>query len=77
MGTDAFSQMVFDKVYKTDIDRLRSTEELWKFRRRPEPLEYDTVNAKVPEEAAAKEAVIKDGQRVWTVEENLVVFKDR
>ncbi len=77
MGTEAFAEAVFNKVYKTDIERLRSTRELWKFRRRPDALDYATASEKTPTGQEAKEAILKDGQRVWNLEENLVVFKDR
>jgi ubiquitin-like 1-activating enzyme E1 B len=43
MGTEAFPQLLFDKVYKDDIERLRSMEEMWKMRRPPTALDYATV----------------------------------
>ena len=77
MGTESFPQRLFDKVYKTDIERLRSSEEFWKTRRPPEILDYASVIEKAPEGMAAKEQILKDGQRVWALEENAVVFRDR
>lgn len=77
MGTDSFAQLLFDKVYKDDVIRLRSMEEMWKSRRPPEALEYATVIEKAVDADARKEKVLMDGQRVWTLEENVVVFKDR
>lgn len=76
MGTDSFAQLLFDKVYKDDVIRLRSMEEMWKTRRPPEALDYTTVIEKAADAEARKEKVLKDGQRVWTLEENVVVFKD-
>lgn len=77
MGTDSFPQLLFDKVYKDDVVRLRSMEEMWKTRRPPELLDYATVIAKASDAEARKEKILKDGQRVWDLEENVVVFRDR
>ncbi|RDW75092.1 hypothetical protein BP6252_06234 [Coleophoma cylindrospora] len=76
MGTSEFPQLLFDKVYKDDIVRLRSMEDMWKTRRPPEALDYATVLKTAEESALVKEDVIKDGQRIWNLEENLLVFKD-
>ncbi|KAG4032747.1 hypothetical protein MFRU_006g02110 [Monilinia fructicola] len=76
MGTDTFPQLLFDKVYKDDIIRLRSMEDMWKSRRSPEALDYATLNAEVGNDEAIKAAVLKDDQRVWNLHENLIVFKD-
>lgn len=76
MGTKSFPQLLFDKVYKDDVDRLRSMEEMWKTRRAPEPLDYATVIAKASDAEARKAEILKDGQKVWDLEENVVVFRD-
>lgn len=76
MGTEAFPRLLFDKVYKDDIVRLRSMEEMWKTRRPPEPMDYAEVLAKSTDAEARKQKIVKDGQKVWSLEENLVVFKD-
>lgn len=77
MGSESFPQLLFDKVYKDDIIRLRSMEEMWKSRRPPEPLDYETLSKEATEAEATKQKILKDGQRVWTLQENVVVFKDR
>lgn len=77
MSTDAFPQLLFDKVYKDDIIRLRSMEDMWKSRRPPEALDYATLNTEVENDEATKQAVLKDDQRAWSLNENLIVFKDR
>jgi ubiquitin-like 1-activating enzyme E1 B len=79
MGTESFPQMLFDKVYKDDVVRLRSMEEMWKTRRPPEPIDYNTViqEKEVVNAEANKAKILKDGQRVWNLHENVVVFKDR
>ncbi|KAB8293915.1 hypothetical protein EYC80_009388 [Monilinia laxa] len=76
MGTDTFPQLLFDKVYKDDIIRLRSMEDMWKSRRPPEALDYATLNAEAGNDEATNAAVLKDDQRVWNLHENLIVFKD-
>ncbi|KAI0973047.1 hypothetical protein F4678DRAFT_35890 [Xylaria arbuscula] len=76
VGTEKFSQMLFDKVFNKDIARLRSMEDMWKRRSPPEPLQYESVLAQATEANAKKESIIQDGQKVWTLEENLVVFND-
>lgn len=78
MHTDSFPQLLFDKVYKEDIERLRSMEDMWKNRRPPECLDYKTVLAKMEEnDAAPKDIVLRVDQRPWTMEENVFVFSDR
>lgn len=77
MGTDSFPQLIFDKVYKDDINRLRSMEEMWKSRRAPEPMDYASVIAQAVNHEARKQKIIKEGQKIWTLEENVMVFKDR
>jgi len=76
MGTESFPQLLFDKVYKDDIVRLRSMEEMWKTRRPPEPIDYATLLKEAAAAEEARDTILKDGQRVWTLHENLVVFRD-
>ena len=71
--------MLFEKVFNTDIVRLRSMEEMWKSRQPPTPLDYQTLMSQVSETIPsdeAKQAILQDGQKVWSLEENLVVFND-
>ncbi|KAI3341480.1 hypothetical protein F4824DRAFT_314727 [Ustulina deusta] len=76
VGTEQFSQMLFDKVFNKDIMRLRSMEDMWKSRSPPKPLQYGSVLSQTTQADAEKESTIQDGQKVWTLEENLVVFND-
>ncbi|KAI1201865.1 ThiF family protein [Nemania serpens] len=76
VGTEQFPQMLFDKVFNKDVARLRSMEDMWKSRRPPEPLQYDSVLRQASDAIAAKESIVQDGQKVWSLEENLVVFND-
>jgi ubiquitin-like 1-activating enzyme E1 B len=78
MGTDSFPQLLFDKVYKDDIIRLRSMEEMWKTRRPPEALDYVTlIQASTGKGVEYTAEILASDQRSWTLEENVVVFKDR
>ena len=77
MSTESFPQLLFDKVYKDDIARLRSMEEMWKTRRPPEPLDYETILKDIADGEEVKDKILKDGQRIWTLQENVTVFKDR
>lgn len=73
MGSEDFPRLIFEKVYKEDIERLRSMEDMWKSRRAPEALDFD----KLSEEAAHVEpAISHKDQKTWTLAENFVVFVD-
>lgn len=76
VGTPEFPQMLFNKVFDTDIERLRSVEDMWKSRRAPEALKYETVMTQAHEAFASKDAILTDDQRPWSLEESLVVFND-
>lgn len=76
VGTPEFHEMLFNKVFHTDIVRLRSMEDMWKTRKPPEPLDYKDLLGKATAALAAKDAILKDDQKVWSLEENFVVFKD-
>ncbi|RDA83797.1 hypothetical protein CP532_4616 [Ophiocordyceps camponoti-leonardi (nom. inval.)] len=76
VGTDAFPQMLFDKVFGKDIERLRSVEDMWKSRRPPEPLAYDAVMSRAVDAQLSTEKILKQDQSVWSLEESLLVFVD-
>lgn len=73
MGSNDFSLSVFNKVFKEDIDRLKSMEDMWKSRKPPLPLDYDTVQA---EASAVESAILFNDQKIWEKVENFAVFKD-
>lgn len=78
MGNDDFPQLLFDKVFKDDITRLRSMEEMWQNRRPPEALDYSTLIEKAEADSTIPtNTILKTDQRAWSLEENVVVFKDR
>lgn len=71
MGSEDFSRKVFEKVFTEDINRLRSMEDMWKTRRKPDPLDFD----KILEAAADVRADISEqDQVVWSTAENFAVF---
>lgn len=74
MGSDDFAEKVFTKVFKEDIERLRGMEDMWKTRKPPEPLDYGTLQEKA---SAIDPTVSQNDQKIWTLEEDFVVFKDR
>ncbi|OBR06752.1 ThiF family protein [Colletotrichum higginsianum IMI 349063] len=76
LGTEAFPQLLFDKVFNTDIVRLASMEDMWKSRRKPEALDYKALSDQSKDALASKEDILKDGQNVWTLEQNFAVFVD-
>lgn len=73
MGSDEFAGKVFNKVFKEDIERLRSMEDMWKSKRAPEALDFDTLTQKA---LGVGKAVAQQDQITWSVEENFVVFVD-
>jgi len=77
MGSEQFAQLLFDKVYKHDIDRLLSMKEMWKTRRAPVPLSFADITNTSEFVGADKNEILKSDQRVWTLLENVIVFKDR
>ena len=74
MGSAEFPRKVFEKVFKEDIDRLRGMEDMWKSRKPPEPLDFDKVEQ---ESSSLETAVSNNDQKVWSLAEDFVVFKDR
>ncbi|KAH8677954.1 ThiF family protein [Xylariales sp. PMI_506] len=73
VGTAEFPQLLFDKVFNTDIVRLCSMEDMWTSREKPTPLEHKTLKSGVPEIDAA---FLENDQKVWSVEENLAVLEN-
>jgi ubiquitin-like 1-activating enzyme E1 B len=75
LGAQNHTQMIFDKVYKKDIERLLKIDELWKTRARPKPLDpkaYKQIGALKD----IQDAIAWD-QKCWTIENNIRVFKSR
>lgn len=73
VGKAEFPQMLFDKVFDADIKRLCSMEEMWTSREKPTPLKYRDLKDKAP---TIDEAFLEDGQKKWSLEENLAVLEN-
>jgi ubiquitin-like 1-activating enzyme E1 B len=73
IGSEDFPRMVFEKVFKEDIERLRGMEGMWNTRKPPEPLDYDKVSQEV---LGVGSAIAQQDQIVWTLAENFAVFID-
>jgi ubiquitin-like 1-activating enzyme E1 B len=73
MGSQDFPRLVFDKVFNEDIERLRSMEDMWKTRKAPEALDYDTL---MQESLGVGTGIAQQDQVTWNVAENFAVFVD-
>lgn len=74
MGSEDFARRVFEKVFKIDIDRLRSMKDMWKIRTPPRVLDFDQIS----KEAQGNDvSVAQSDQVAWTLSQNFTVFQDR
>lgn len=73
MGSNSFPKLIFEKVFKQDIERLQNMEDMWKTRKRPETLDYDEI---YEDAATIDPKVSQNDQHTWSLAENLVVFSD-
>ncbi|KAG0089958.1 E1 ubiquitin-activating protein uba2 [Podila epicladia] len=72
-GTEGFAKRIFEKVFFTDINRLRSMEDMWKIREPPKPLVFDDIITQESKNHEAHLASLKD-QIVWSLPEAVKVF---
>jgi ubiquitin-like 1-activating enzyme E1 B len=72
VGTEDFPKLLFEKVFNRDVARLRAMEDMWKFKRAPEPLDYATLKEKA---STVDQATLDDDQTVWPLEANLAVLE--
>ncbi|KAM5500176.1 E1 ubiquitin-activating protein uba2 [Microsporum canis] len=73
MPSEEFTEKVFEKVFYKDIARLQTIEEMWKSRPAPQPLSYGPL---VEESKGIDTSICSDDQKIWTVAQNFVVFRD-
>ena len=73
MGSEDFPRKVFEKVFRDDINRLRSMEDMWKTRKRPTALDFDALSQNA---SSTKPVVASQDQKAWTDAENFTVFCD-
>lgn len=74
MGTSQFARNLFQKVFKDDILRLRSMEDMWKNRKPPNRLDFDSLSTA---SASLSPSLAANDQAIWNETENFVVFNDR
>lgn len=74
IGSPDFHRNLFEKIFKLDIDRLRSMEDMWKTRNPPQPLNYDAL---LHESSLLDASIGLKDQIVWSKGENLIVFMAR
>lgn len=74
MGSEDFARKVFEKVFRDDINRLRSMDDMWKNRRPPKPLDFEEL---AKQAGGISTSMAQQDQKVWSVAENFTVFRDR
>lgn len=73
MGSQNFPRKVFEKVFKDDINRLRSMEDMWKTRQPPTSLEFDSLSKAA---SGISTSTAQQDQKVWNENEDFEVFCD-
>lgn len=71
MGTEDFARNLFQKVFKDDILRLRSMEDMWKTRKPPNRLDFDGLSKAA---SGLGTDIANQDQKIWNETENFVVF---
>ncbi|KAI8388277.1 uncharacterized protein BYT42DRAFT_491430 [Radiomyces spectabilis] len=77
MGTEDYPRKVFAKVFTSDIERLLTMEDMWKYRTAPQPLNYDTLRQQAAAAQNSKEEnnIALVDQKVWSLMECFEIFK--
>ncbi|CCE80122.1 Piso0_003221 [Millerozyma farinosa CBS 7064] len=72
-----FFEVLVNKIFSTDIERLLRIDSLWKSRRKPTPLRIESYTKALKELSAERSAkdIVVDETRVWSVLENLFVLQ--
>ena len=74
IGTPEFAEMVFEKVFNADIQRLLSMSDMWKSRTPPKPLSYFDYTLPSDDQILK---IANDDQKVWDLKANIAVFRHR
>ncbi|SHO77088.1 Similar to S.cerevisiae protein UBA2 (Subunit of heterodimeric nuclear SUMO activating enzyme E1 with Aos1p) [Malassezia sympodialis ATCC 42132] len=69
-------ERIFDKVYRADMERLLSMEDMWAHRRKPVPLSLAQATQADPETAADSSVPTLRDRRPLTLRENALLFLD-
>ncbi|KAI8981889.1 hypothetical protein BDF20DRAFT_817446 [Mycotypha africana] len=75
-GSPLYTKKIFDKVFKTDIERLLSMESMWKNRKKPTPLNYESLVETMEDNSTNEASSGLADQRVWTLKENFEMYKN-
>ena len=73
IGNEDFPRSLFMKVFKDDINRLRGMEDMWKARKPPNRLDYDSL---LKAASGLSPEIATQDQKIWNETENFVVFCD-
>ncbi|KAL8785200.1 MAG: hypothetical protein Q9195_008733 [Heterodermia aff. obscurata] len=71
MNSPHFPRRVFEKVFRDDISRLRSMEDMWKTRKPPQALDYDAISRDASE---IHLSICHQDQVTWDLAQNFSVF---
>lgn len=74
MNSPQFPRKIFQKVFKDDIDRLRSMEDMWKTRKPPQALDFEEISKAASEIHAS---ICHQDQITWNIAQNFSVFCER
>jgi ubiquitin-like 1-activating enzyme E1 B len=77
IGTEGAAKLVFDKVFKKDIERLLSMDDLWKTRTKPKSMDFETLSRASKEATLPTASSIEFDQKVWSLEQSYLVFQSR
>ncbi|KAK6495467.1 E1 ubiquitin-activating protein uba2 [Arthrobotrys musiformis] len=72
LGQSEFAENVFEKVFNKDIARLSEMKDMWKTRKPPTPLSFKSLFSDAQDGLSSSAS----DQKVWTLEENFLVFCD-
>ncbi|RVD84446.1 uncharacterized protein DFL_006195 [Arthrobotrys flagrans] len=72
LGQPEFARNVFEKVFDKDITRLSEMKDMWKTRKPPTPLSFESLSSGPRGSLSSSPS----DQKVWTSEENFGVFCD-
>lgn len=71
-----FPRQVFEKVFKDDVNRLLSMEDMWRTRKPPNALDFEAVSKTSAAGGETGESVAQRDQAIWSLAENFAVFCD-
>ncbi|KAK6531535.1 E1 ubiquitin-activating protein uba2 [Arthrobotrys megalospora] len=72
LGQSEFARNIFEKVFSKDIIRLTDMKDMWKTRKPPTPLSFESMSSGSQTSLGSTPS----DQKVWTSEENFLVFCD-